>query len=80
MAALGTDGFVSQQRRIPGEDDLLLIHATSGGRVASLGVRNSGTQAKTSVSLRLSPGIDSGPYEDLLKRLVGELTAALTDN
>ena len=80
MAALGTDGFVSQQRRISGEDDLLLIHATNGGRVASLGVRNSGTQAKTSVSLRLSPGIDSGPYEDLLERLVGELTAALTDN
>ena len=80
MAALGTDGFVSQHRRIPGEDDLLLIHATNGGHVASLGVRNSGTQAKTSVSLRLSPGIDSAPYEGLLEGLVGELTAALTDN
>jgi hypothetical protein len=80
MAALNADGFVSQQRRIAGEADLLLVHATKGEHVVSLGVRNSGTQAKTSVSMRLSPGLETGPYEDLLDRVVQKLTMALTDD
>ena len=80
MAALSADGFVSQQRRITGEADLLLVHATSDEHVVSFGVRNSGTQAKTSVSVRLSPGLEAGPFEDLLERVVQNLTVALTDD
>lgn len=77
---MGASGFDSQRRQIAGEDNLLLIHATNDNHVASLGIRNSGTQAKTSVSLRLSPGLDSSPYEALLERVFGRLNAALRDD
>ena len=42
-----------------GEADLMLITCTLSGAKLSLGVRNSGTQAKISVSARLEHGGDS---------------------
>ena len=55
-------GMNAQRRRIDGEDHLLLIHGSSGDGVASFGIRNSGTQAKTSLSVRLSRGVDIEPF------------------
>ena len=71
-------GFEVQQRLIEGEKDLLLVHGTSSSGVASFGVRNSGTQAKTSLSVRLSKGIDPTPYMLLLDQVRDALAAALT--
>ena len=56
------------------------MHGTSGDEVVSFGVRNSGTQAKTSLSVRLSKDIEPQPFEDLLETVVVELGAALTDD
>ena len=70
-------GFDATERRINGEDNLLLIHGVSGEQVVSFGVRNSGTQAKTSLSLRLSPGIEPTPFARLLDETKGVLTSAL---
>ena len=72
-------GFTAQRRRIDGEDHLLLIHGTSPEGVVSFGVRNSGTQAKTSVSVRLSKDLDHEPFVALLKQVESNLTEALTD-
>ena len=71
-------GFEVQRRLIEGENDLLLVHGTSSGGVASFGVRNSGTQAKTSLSVRLSKGIDPVPYMQILEEVKETLAAALT--
>ena len=71
-------GFEVKQRLIEGEKDLLLVHGTSSSGVASFGVRNSGTQAKTSLSVRLSKGIDPTPYMLLLDQVRDALAAALT--
>ena len=71
-------GFEVQQRLIEGEKNLLLVHGTSSSGVASFGVRNSGTQAKTSLSVRLSKGIDPTPYMLLLDQVKDALAAALT--
>jgi hypothetical protein len=43
---------------VAGEDNLLLVL----GDHYSIGVRNSGTEAKTNISLRLTAGIDEKPY------------------
>ena len=48
--------------------------------VASFGIRNSGTQAKTSLSLRLSKDLDPTPFLELLESVFGELEAVLTDD
>ena len=80
QSALKQLGFDVQRRRVEGEPDLLLMHGTSGDEVVSFGVRNSGTQAKTSLSVRLSKDIDPQPFEDLLETVVVGLRAALTDN
>ena len=71
-------GFKAQRRRIEGEPDLLLMHGISEEGVASFGIRNSGTQAKTSLSVRLSKDLAPQPFEDLLEATVGDLEAALT--
>ena len=79
VEAMETMGFAAQRRRIDGEDHMLLIHGTSPDGVASLGVRNSGTQAKTSVSVRLSKDLAHEPFVALLNRIKSTLTEALTD-
>ena len=71
-------GFEAERRRIDGEPDLLLIHGISMDGVASFGIRNSGTQAKTSLSLRLSKDLDPTPFLELLESVFGELEAVLT--
>ena len=78
MHAMERMGFNAQRRRINGEKDLLLIHGESSFGVASFGVRNSGTQAKTSLSVRLSRGLDVEPFEALLDDVKTTLTEALT--
>ncbi|MAL19712.1 MAG: hypothetical protein CL990_01410, partial [Euryarchaeota archaeon] len=78
MHAMERMGFNAQRRRINGEKDLLLIHGESAVGVASFGVRNSGTQAKTSLSVRLSRGLDAEPFEALLDDVKTTLTEALT--
>ena len=80
QSALEQLGFDVQRRRIEGEPDLLLMHGVSGDEVVSFGVRNSGTQAKTSLSLRLSKDVDPQPFDDLLETMAVELEAALTDD
>ena len=71
-------GLEVQQRHIEGEKHLLLVHGTSLDGVASFGVRNSGTQAKTSLSVRLSKGIDPAPYIQMLEQVKDSLAAVLT--
>jgi len=67
-------GMTCSVRALAGEADLLLLHGTSPSGSLSLGIRNSGTQAKTNVSLRLSPGLDPEQFKPVL----GELVTALT--
>ena len=71
-------GYAPKRRRISGEENLLLVHGTAPNGAASIGIRNSGTQAKTSLSVRLSVGVDPKPFEQLMDELVQKLTAALT--
>ena len=54
-------GDITQWKRhgLEGEENLMLIEALIDGAPLSLGIRNSGTQAKISISLRLSPSIES---------------------
>jgi phosphoglucosamine mutase len=80
LAALQELGFEAKRRRIEGEEDLLLIHGKSSGGVASFGVRNSGTQAKTSLSVRLSRDVPNEPFIALLAQVQASLTKALTED
>ncbi|PXY76278.1 MAG: hypothetical protein CXX80_03260 [Methanobacteriota archaeon] len=52
-------GMVENWRRtdIQGETSLLLLEAEVDGFSMSIGIRNSGTEAKTNVSIRLAPQI-----------------------
>ena len=59
-----------------GEPNLMLLE-TDG---ISIGIRNSGTQAKTNVSLRIAPGIDSTNSVKITQQIVQYLTAALVEN
>jgi len=70
-------GFHAGVRTIAGEDNLLLVHGTKGDQVASFGIRNSGTQAKTSLSVRLSPGVDPEPFKALLHRIKSDVERVL---
>ena len=45
------------RKRVEGEANLMLIETHIDGKLLSLGIRNSGTQAKISVSLRLQAGM-----------------------
>ena len=73
-------GFEAQRRRIEGEEHLLLVHGTSEVGVASFGIRNSGTQAKTSLSVRLSRNVPNEAFIKLLSDVQASLTAVLTDD
>ena len=77
-AALEAEGFAVEQRHIEGEPDLLLMHGTSKHGVVSFGVRNSGTQAKTSLSMRLSRALDPRPFWAIQARVEDDLVNALT--
>ncbi len=77
-ARLNALGFKTTRRKVDGEEHLLLLQGIHQSGTVSLGVRNSGTQAKTSLSLRLSPGVDPEPMARLLDELQQRLTVALT--
>lgn len=79
LSALQNLGFEAQRRRIEGEDHLLLVHGTSEVGVASFGIRNSGTQAKTSLSVRLSRNVPNEAFINLLSDVQAGLTDVLTD-
>ena len=76
--ALEAEGFAVEQRHVEGEPDLLLMHGTSKHGVVSFGVRNSGTQAKTSLSMRLSRALDPRPFWAIQARVEDDLVNALT--
>ena len=48
--------------------------------MVSYGIRNSGTQAKTSLSLRLSPGLEPTVFEATLGEVKAMLVDVLTEN
>jgi hypothetical protein len=45
----------------------------------SIGIRNSGTQAKTNVSLRLAPGVDNSTPMETVEQILAALRQALVD-
>lgn len=64
-------GQVTQwkRKRLEGEPNLMLIEARIDGELLSLGVRNSGTQAKISVSLRLEAGMKPEGVSEVIPML-----------
>ena len=80
LSTLQNLGFEAQRRRIEGEDHLLLVHGTSEVGVVSFGIRNSGTQAKTSLSVRLSRSVPNEAFITLLSDVQASLTEVLTDD
>ncbi len=62
-----------QRSRLKGEKNLMLIHANFNNDDLSLGIRNSGTQAKISVSLRLSSNVNIYGLDQLVDSLVAHL-------
>ncbi len=79
LDALTALNFKAERRLIEGEEHLLLIQGTSSDGVASIGIRNSGTQAKTSLSVRLSRNVPNEPFIALLAHVQAKLTEALTE-
>jgi len=57
---------------VEGESSLLLLSGEIDGRPISVAVRNSGTEAKTAVSVRFAPGVDADG-EELVQILVDAL-------
>ena len=68
-----------ERRTVEGEANLLLIAAEGPRGAASVGVRNSGTQAKTTLSVRLAPGTPAEPFEGLMVEIHDLLAAALCE-
>ena len=64
-----------QRSGLPGESNLMLLEKEG----VSIGVRNSGTQAKTNVSLRLSPGEDTDVPLSVVDKIVTRLSEVLLD-
>ena len=62
---------------LEGEPNLMLISFELDGHPGSLGVRNSGTQAKISVSLRLSPNIEAHDASRLVESITQHLDAKM---
>ena len=62
---------------LDGENNLMLIEALMNDRPLSLGIRNSGTQAKISVSLRLGIGLDYTGMENILNEISNLLSAKM---
>ena len=80
LVALEDLGFQTERRPIKGEEHLLLVQGTSSKGVASIGIRNSGTQAKTSLSVRLSRNVPNEPFIALMADVQADLTAILTED
>ena len=66
---------------IAGETSLLLLEATLNGQPVSIGIRNSGTEAKTNVSIRMAPEISmlSNLAQQLLEAIEEVLKRELID-
>ena len=62
---------------LEGEPNLMLVSFELNGHPCSLGVRNSGTQAKISVSLRLSPNIEAHDAPLLIEAITHHLDAKM---
>tara|TARA_B110001452_G_scaffold179081_1_gene150283 strand:+ start:87 stop:1607 length:1521 start_codon:yes stop_codon:yes gene_type:complete len=58
-----------------GEANLMLLEKEG----FSIGIRNSGTQAKTNVSLRLAPGVDNSIPMEIVEQIIATLKHALID-
>ena len=58
---------------LAGEENLMLIEASLNDCPLSLGIRNSGTQAKISISLRLGIGLDHSGMEAILDEIASIL-------
>ena len=58
-----------------GESNLMLLE-TDG---VSIGIRNSGTQAKTNVSLRISPGLNRADAVEAVEQIIATLREILVD-
>jgi hypothetical protein len=56
----------------------MLIHANFNQEKLSLGIRNSGTQAKISVSLRLSTNANTDGLEQLVDTLANHLKSNMS--
>ena len=62
---------------LEGEENLMLIEARLDGAPISLGIRNSGTQAKISISLRLSSALEHEEIALLMPKLAEHLAEAM---
>ena len=62
---------------VDGEPALLLLEGSLEGLPISVAVRNSGTQAKTSISIRFARGIDADGHQ-LMEQLLDVLTPLLS--
>lgn len=72
-------GALDQWHRhgLVGEENLMLIEAHLDGEPLSLGIRNSGTQAKISISLRLSSALEHEAIALLMPKLASHLAEAM---
>ncbi|MDC3290308.1 hypothetical protein OAU85_00570 [Candidatus Poseidoniaceae archaeon] len=66
-----------QRKRLEGEANLMLIEARIDDQLLSLGIRNSGTQAKISVSLRLEAGMEHEKVSGIIPILTRHLAEAM---
>ena len=62
---------------LEGEDNLMLIETLLDGLPISLGIRNSGTQAKISISLRLSAHLEHETIALLVPKLASHMADAM---
>ncbi len=72
-------GEITQWNRhgLEGEQNLMLIEALIDGEPLSLGIRNSGTQAKINISLRLSSTLEHEPIASVMPTLAKHLAEAM---
>ena len=79
-AKLGELGNLKNWTRsdLDGEPNLMLIHANMDSGELSLGIRNSGTQAKISVSLRLSSEIKTQGMKEVVEYLAQFLKSRMS--
>ena len=77
---MAEEGLKVKQRTIDGEENLLLVHGQNSNGIVSFAVRNSGTQEKTNLSLRLSRDIALEPFQSLLSEVEAFLRPQLCEN